>query len=396
MRKEKALLIVGQSIVASSHHRGQHIANYLAKEFMELDVVSFTKMYDGPGTDALWKKVLLGFRDILYKRVITVRNGNVKQYIVRIPHLPSAFDYLFRDFWTYANVHTHLNGYYDLCILGDPRAAYVAMRLKELGKVGVLIYDDWDYFPGEHSNDPLWRFIIGYRESVCVRTADGVVSVSSYLEEFRRKQGAKRTTIVPNGVDYAHFEGAQRKETHPPTLLYMGTLAKPWGVDLPIRALPIIKRQIPETRYLVIGGGPGENQLRGLVAELCLGDCVRFYGRQNYEDLPSFMVDADIGIATSRDTDFRRYACPLKIMEYMAAGLAVIGTRVGETMIIIEKSKAGETVDFSVEAFARVAVDLLSSRSKYERYSANAISFAREHDWELVLGKELAFIDQLP
>lgn len=394
MDKNRALVIVGQDMNESLHSGDQHVADDLAKRFLEVDVVWITKMYDGPGTDPVWKKGLLGLRDVLYKRVKIIHNGNIVNHIVRFPRLPAVFDYLFRDLWTYANVRTLLKDHYDLCVLRHPRLAFVALRLKKLGKVDVLIYDDNDYHPDFRPKDPFWHHIMRFREIKCVRGADGVVSVSSGLKDLRKQQGAKRTTVLYNGVDYALFKGAQDKKPHPPTLLYMGALVEAWGADLPIRALPIIKRQMPEIRYVMLGKGPDESRLRTLAKELGLEDCVHFRYEQDYKDLPRNLAEADIGVATFRDSEFRRYACPLKIFEYMATGLPVIGTKVGEAQVIIEKSMAGETIDFSAEAFADAALDLLSNRSKYDLYAANAINFAREHDWQELLDQRLTFIEQ--
>lgn len=396
MQHNRALLIVGQDMRSTSHNRGEHILHHLARRFVNVDLVSITKMYEGPGTDPVWKKGILGLRDIVCKRVMTIYDGNVVHHIVRFPRLPVLFDYLLRDFWTYANLHERLKGYYDVCILGHPRLAFVALWLKRRGKVDVLIYDDWDYFPGHNPGDLFWRHVMRYRESICARGVDGVVSVSHDLRELRREQGAKQTAFVPNGVDYALFQRAQEKKPHPPTLLYMGSLSDAWGADLPIQALPIIKRRIPKIRYALLGRGPHKSKMKALVTKLGLEDCVFFYGWQEYQHLPSFLAQADIGVATYRDYDFVRYAHPLKILEYMAAGLPVIGTRVGgEAQALIEGAAAGEIIEFTPEAFANAAIEILSNRSIYEMYSGNAANFAREYDWERLLDQELAFIEQL-
>jgi len=393
MLKERALLVMGQGIAAVNHHRGQHLADFLAGKFAELDVVSFTKMYDGPGTDPLLRKGLIGLRDTIWNPVKRTRHRNINELAVRVPRMPSLFDHLFRDYWSYASVRKHLKASYDLCILGDPRAAFIALRLKRLGRVGLFVYDDWDYFPGEFPSGSIVRSIIAHKELICIRAADCVTSVSSGLERLRREQGAQRTAVARNGVDLVHFEIATRRKAHAPTLLYVGTLAEAWGADLPIIALPTIRRQIPNARYVLVGGGPDQARLSALANGLHLSDCVSFLGRQSYEALPSIMAEADIGIATSRDTDFRRFACPLKICEYMAAGLPVIATKVGEGMSIVEEAGAGETVHFSADDFAGAAVSLLASQDKYNRASANARRFAREHDWNRILDRQLAFIE---
>jgi glycosyltransferase involved in cell wall biosynthesis len=324
-----------------------------------------------------------------------VRDNNVTNYIVRFPRLPGIFDYLLRDFWTYFNLYKRLHCHYDLCILAHPRLLFVALRLKRLGKVDLLIYDDWDYFPGLFPKDVFWYRIMHTREQICVRNADGVTSVSHNLQEFREKQGARQIALVPNGVDYALFERARQKRDHPPTLLYMGTLADGWGADLPIMALPIIMKRIPNIRYLVIGTGLDEQQLQAKVSDLGLDEYVYFLGAQEYQHLPYFLAEADLGVAVSRKTEFREYACPLKIIEYMAAGLPVIGSKFGETQFMIEEANAGKTVEFSEQAFASTVIDLLTNQSEYNIHSANAVSFAKAYDWEQLLDQQFAFIERL-
>jgi glycosyltransferase involved in cell wall biosynthesis len=175
----------------------------------------------------------------------------------------------------------------------------------------------------------------------------------------------------------------------------MGTLGEEWGADLPIQALPLIRETLPEIRYMILGSGPDERKLRNVATELRVDDCVYFLGKQAYQDLPGFLAEADIGVATSRENDFRKYASPLKIYEYMAAGLPVIGTNFGETHFIIEKARAGLTVDFTPNAFAKAALVLLCNQEMYELCSTNAIDFARQHDWELLFDHELDFIKRL-
>ena len=172
----------------------------------------------------------------------------------------------------------------------------------------------------------------------------------------------------------------------------MGTLGDEWGADLPIKSLPLIREIIPEIRYLILESGPDEKKLRTMTTELRLDDCVYFLGNQTYQDLPHFLAEADIGVATSRENDFRRYASPLKIFEYMAAGLPVIGTNFGETRLIIEKARAGLTVEFTPKAFATAVLDLLCNREMYELCSTSAIDFASQHDWKHLFDHELEFI----
>ena len=48
----------------------------------------------------------------------------------------------------------------------------------------------------------------------------------------------------------------------------MGSLDARWGVDLSIRAMPLLRRKIPDIRLLIAGRGPAEQELRQLAQSL--------------------------------------------------------------------------------------------------------------------------------
>lgn len=394
MNRNRALLLMGQESQTTFHHRGKHLSHYLASRFAKLDIVSITKLHDGPSSNPVWKKTFFSLVNLVFHPVRINRFENVVDYAVRFPYRPAVIDYLLRDVWSYLYLRRALSKNYDVCVLASPRLAFIGLYLQHLGKIHELIYDDWDYFPAHRPGGYFWSNIMRLRENACISRADGVASVSHRLVGLRQKQGAKRSIFVPNGVDYDLFSQAQIRQPHPPTLIFMGKLDKAWGADLPIQALPIIRNILPDIRYILLGEGPEEGNLHALVTRLGLEDCVAFYGWQEYSSLPVYLAQADLGVATYRDYEFVRFSRPLKIIEYMAAGLPVISTHIeGEIQNTLEDSQAGEMVDFSPEAFARTSLDIFSNQQKYQRYCKNAISYASKMDWDWLLDQELNFIE---
>ncbi|HSJ56165.1 MAG TPA: glycosyltransferase, partial [Anaerolineae bacterium] len=134
--------------------------------------------------------------------------------------------------------------------------------------------------------------------------------------------------------------------------------------------------------------GPDDNaytrSLRDMVERLDLGDSVQFLGFKPYTQLPGFLAEADIGVALFQATDQMKYAFHLKIVEYMAAGLAVIGTRIGETELILDESGAGQAIECTPAAFARAATELLSDPALLRTYGEKGKAFARQYDWNQV------------
>jgi len=162
----------------------------------------------------------------------------------------------------------------------------------------------------------------------------------------------------------------------------MGSLDERWGVDLSIRAMPLLRSQMPDIRLLIAGRGPAEQELQQLAISIGVGDCTRFEGFVPYADLPGLLAQADIGIATSRCDIFRRYASPLKIVEYMAAGLPVICSGGGEAEQMIIESGAGVNIPFEPEAFARAVQSIWAAPGSLSTYRQAATNYARSRSWE--------------
>ncbi len=304
--QSRILLIAGTSIWHPNNHRSQHLAAHLKRWERPFDVVGQVNFYTGPPAGP-WTRFSRGFRDLFHERARVIRSGEDLEIAVR--SLPGVCPNSVQAVWAYFAVRPLIRKRYELCIFGGPNNALLALFLKKTGIVGTLIYDDWDYFPGDATavKGPLDKLAMKWREMICIRNADLVISVSHPLAELRKRQGAREVTVVPNGVDYSRFQAAQHKKPHPPTLIYMGHLYSPWGVDLPIRALPAIKARIPDIRYVVLGEGPDEGALRALAYEkMNLQGHVLFLGRQESHKMPCYLSEADIGVLTCRQELIQR------------------------------------------------------------------------------------------
>jgi len=373
------LYVAGSDLFNRLNQPSQHLPYHLAKHVERLDLIGYVRFYDGPPAPT-WQRIKRGVHNIIAHRLDISAKENVRTIIARRLRLPGSLDPRMQDIWLYALLRPYLKRRYDAAIVDGPESAYLANVLKKSGRVGSLIYYDIDYYPGVH---PQWAGILSRREQKCCKAADAVVSVSRPLAALRAKQGAKLAVVIPNGVDFERFDTANLgRKDHPPTLVYMGSLDERWGVDLSIRAMPLLRSQMPEIRLLIAGSGPAEQRLRQLAQSLGLGDRISFKGFVPYVDLPNLLSRADIGIATSRDDIFRRYASPLKIVEYMAAGLPVICSGGGEAEQMIGESGAGINIPFEPEAFARAVQSMWASPGSISSYRQAANRYARSRSWD--------------
>jgi glycosyltransferase involved in cell wall biosynthesis len=105
-----------------------------------------------------------------------------------------------------------------------------------------------------------------------------------------------------------------------PVAITVSRLAEGKGQDRIIRAMAVVRRQVPNAQLLVVGDGDLRPACEALVADLGLGDAVRFLGTRR--DVPRLLVGADVFAFASATESFG-----LVVAEAMAAGLAVVALR---------------------------------------------------------------------
>ena len=107
-----------------------------------------------------------------------------------------------------------------------------------------------------------------------------------------------------------------------PTVLYTGRLAPEKHVDVLIRAIALVKQELPEVKLAISGHGLLAASLRQLVEKNGLQSNVRFFGTVDQKTHRQFYQAADIfAIASTAETQ------SLSLMKAMTSGLPVIGVR---------------------------------------------------------------------
>lgn len=272
---------------------------------------------------------------------------------------------------------------FDICIAEGPWSMAIARLLRRRGLVGPIVYDDIDFVAGGQMLRLRYAYV-AWLERLMSRRADAVVSVGWKLAGFREQTTGRNVIVVPNGVDPKRFEKAHSRPPHPPTLTYVGNIAHYAAVDLAIEAMPDIVAANPGARLLVIGPGdpPYVGGLKDLAASLGVAQSVEFRGPVSYDSVPDILAESDIGLATFRNNPLGDYAFPLKVVEYMAAGLPFMCTLGSESAKILERFPCGKAIEFDRNAFAAAATAILSDRQEYERQRAIALSGVSRFTWQ--------------
>ena len=164
---------------------------------------------------------------------------------------------------------------------------------------------------------------------ICSR-ADLTLVVSTPLRDHLIEHGVepRRLVVMVNGADPERFSpdhsGAAIRLRYGLgkriVVGFSGVLRRWHGLDALLAALAPIDPQEIDWHLLIVGDGPCRAELEGQIGQAALGDRVTITGRVPHEDIPEYVAAFDI--AVSPRATF--YASPMKILEYMAMGRAII------------------------------------------------------------------------
>jgi glycosyltransferase involved in cell wall biosynthesis len=168
--------------------------------------------------------------------------------------------------------------------------------------------------------------------------SDRVVAVCPEVEQVFRgrfRLPHARYTTVDNGVDLSGFLAVRRgARPGPVTLGTVGRLVPVKNHALLIEAFALARREHPDLRLQLLGGGPLENDLRRLADASGVSDAVEFRGFST--DVPGFLAGLDVYVLSSRSEGL-----PMSLLEAIASGLTVVATEVGGVPGVVAKTGGG-------------------------------------------------------
>ena len=146
----------------------------------------------------------------------------------------------------------------------------------------------------------------------------------------------KPTKVHFPPLDLSHFRAQGRDQDLRRSLgfndgdrviVYMGSFFYFSGLSDALNEFAEASKSSSHLKFLLVGGGDQDSELRQKVANLGLSEKVIFTGFVSYEELPRYLKVADVAVNTLEPTLVANVAFPNKVLQYMAAGLPVVSTR---------------------------------------------------------------------
>jgi len=242
--------------------------------------------------------------------------------------------------------------------------------------------------PGYNCAWPIGTIMLKLR----TRKLDGKIAVSKPAMEFASKYIPGYYNIIPNGIDMEHFspdvapieELCDGKQN----ILFVGRLERRKGLNYLIQAYHQVKREIPDSRLIVVGPGTRpRKKYERWIKRNGLKDVV-FVGYAPYTDLPRYYKAADIfcSPATGRES------FGIVLLEAMAMGKPIVATNIDGYASVVTHGKEGLLVPPKDSGgLAQALISLMSDETLRQQMGDKGRVTAGEYSWEQVAQRAVSY-----
>ena len=247
--------------------------------------------------------------------------------------------------------------------------------------------------PGYNWGWPISRVMLNRR----MKKLTGKIAVSKPAMEYCGKYVPGPYEIIPNGIDLDHFkpdvEPVEQYKDGKLNILFVGRLEKRKGLKYLITAYRHVKKQIPESRLIVVG--PGTRMRKGYerqVKEAGLKDDVVFVGSVSSDDLPRYYKTADIFCAPATGQE----SFGIVLLEAMAVGTPIVASRIDGYAGVLTHGREGLLVPPKDSGeLARALLRMAKDESLRQEMGNRGLLTARNYSWRRVAQTVVAYYNRV-
>jgi glycosyltransferase involved in cell wall biosynthesis len=237
--------------------------------------------------------------------------------------------------------------------------------------------------PGDNARLQLDYKILGPVFRKIWKKAARLVACSEGLKQRALKfLPSVKIDVIPNGVELEKFFPAKNKQpTEELGLVTTGRLSPTKRIDVLIDTVEILRNKGYKVRFVVVGAGVLEQQLKQMISQKKLDSCIEMTGRVEREKMPDLYRDSDIYISASMTEGMSN-----SMLEALASGLPIVTTRCEGLDELINNN--GVIIENPVpEEISKAIMNLADHRQTLTHFSAVARERAEKFSWRSVADK---------
>lgn len=266
-------------------------------------------------------------------------------------------------------------------LLGDTALRLARLRGAPLVFTHHTLYENYTHYVWPDS-EPARRFVMRLASSYA-NLADRVVAPSRSVASLIAQRGVRRpVSVLPTGVDTQFFArgdglGMRRKlglDPAWPVIGHLGRLAREKNLAYLARAVAAALTASKEARFLVVGQGPSETEIRSILEEKGLKERLVMAGARSGQELADCYKAMDIfAFSSLSETQ------GLVLAEAMAAGRPVVALDGPGVREVVRDGENGRLLEQKTSApeFGKVLARVLEDQDLMGRFSQAALETSR-------------------
>ena len=276
----------------------------------------------------------------------------------------------------------------DVYHLQDVELCRIALKLKKLPQRPKVIYDAHE--PYLEKLMDYWRgrswFKILLNDIPAILAEKRILNKIDYLIATEENVGSRFQKKNPNTAviyNYSFFypEESLSSEEKEYDAIYCGGISEQRGVFEILETIINAKKKGKELKIIMVGGFTSletEAKVKAIIEKESLHKNIIFTGNVPIEEVANHYKNSKIGLCLLANNNSHQLCIAIKLFEYMAFGLPIIGSNFGQTKKIIEENGAGICVDpHNPENITSAVLELLHN-DFYKKRSAEVMTLTRE------------------
>ncbi len=236
-------------------------------------------------------------------------------------------------------------------------------------------------------------------ETHVFKKADAVTTICEGLRKdiVSRGVAAEKITVIPNAVDIDKFAFGEKADADllqqlglqdKQILGFIGSFYAYEGLLLLLEALPEIIKTQPNTRLLLVGGGPQLQKIKDKIQALGLQDFVNLAGRVPHEEVQRYYNLVDILVYPRLSMRLTDLVTPLKPLEAMAQGRVLVASDVGGHHELIKNKETGYLFKAGdIRSLADTVIEALADQDHWNQIRLDGRRYVEEErNWSRSVG----------
>jgi len=280
----------------------------------------------------------------------------------------------------------------------------IGVKLKRLKHKPVVFYDAREPYSDDYKSYTkaigllkkvveLFAYLVDRWEKLKSKNYDLVISNEEIVRDnFRTKIGVEKAEVLYNFTDnYKLFRGVSL-ENKKFDFIYSGGITELRGAFKILKAVKLAKHNLSNIKVVFVGSYSPEglkDKMQGFINTNNLNNNVELHSYVNYNEISNYYNSSKVGLVTLFKIKTFEVSMPIKVFEYMAFGLPIIGSDFGHIKKYVENENCGLLVDpLSESEISKAMVKLIQDKELYAELSKNGRKATLErYKWDFELEK---------